>query len=119
MPFILCDYWDVYENIIAGPEVEVEGPFDDQMNDLRWQQDSRWHVGLSAVRSHPNESQHAFDEENAAGYDEPLPEVGAVKQHQKPERNVQQMSPVKDFEASAAPYERKWTDEHDQENCNE
>lgn len=119
MPFILSDSWNVDENVISGSVAEVEWSLDDQMDDLRWQQYSRWHVSFSAVWSHPDESQKTFDDENAAWDDEPSVEVWAVKNDQDEERNVHQVSPVEDFKASATTNERKRADKHDHENGDE
>lgn len=88
------------------------------MYDLWWQQDSRRHIRFSTIWSHPNEPQKTFDGENKARNDEPLPEVWTMENDQEPEGNVHQMSPVKDFKASAATNKRKWTNKHHRENCN-
>lgn len=41
MPFIFRDGRYVDEHIIAGSKIEMMRSFDDQMGDLRWQQNTR------------------------------------------------------------------------------
>lgn len=116
MPFVLRDRWNVYKNVVTRRESEVEWSFDDQMHNFRRKQDTRRNVGLSAVRSHPNESQHSLDDEDESRQDKPLPKVGTVKGDKKPKRNVKQMCPVEDFKASTATNEWQGTNEHDHKN---
>lgn len=58
---------------------------------------------------------HVDDERN----DEPLPEVGSVEHQQHPERHVQQVRPVEDLEAAAAPHKRLRAQKHHDEHAEE
>lgn len=116
MPFILRNGWDVYKNVVARRERKVEWPFDHQVHNFWWKQDTRRNVRFSAVRSHPNESQHSLDDKDESGKNEPFPEVRAVKGDEKPEWNIKQMRPVENFEASTSADKWQWANKHDHEN---
>lgn len=124
MPLVLGDSRNVDENVIPRAMAEMRRPLNDEVNDFRRQQDSRRHVSFAAIyhligdqshaveqlpsiRTHPNKSNDTFDDEDEAGDDEPLPEVRTVERDQKPERNVQQVSPVEDLEAATTTNEWK------------
>lgn len=116
MPLILCDSGNVNEDIVTRTVGEVEWPFNNQIYDFRWQNYSGRHVGLATVRSHPNESQDALNNKNAAGNEEPLPEIGSMKENDNEEGDVKQVGPIEDFEASAASDERQRAHKHDHQN---
>jgi hypothetical protein len=52
------------------------------------------------LRLHVDEAQDAFDQVDGSWDAEPLPEVRSVQQQNHPERNVQQMRPVENLQAS-------------------
>ena len=94
MPLEVRDGRNIQEYVVARLEVEVRRPFDDQVDHLGGQDHAVGYVALALVREGVVEAERLLEDEEAAGPDEPLPEVWRVKHDQRPEHQVQEVSPV-------------------------
>lgn len=89
MPLVLGNHGDVYKNIVAWMIVEMGRSLDNQMGNSRREKKTRTDVGFASLGSHPREPEDTLDQVDEAWDDVPLPEVGAVKDQQDPERDIE------------------------------
>lgn len=68
------------------------------------------------IRNEINLLECAFNQKDEQRPDEPFPEIRSMKQHQNPERHVQQMRPVEYLETAASTHKWLRTNEHNAEN---
>ena len=97
MPFEVGDGRNIQEYVVARLEVEVRRSFDDQVDHLGGQDHAVGYVALALVREGVVEAERLLEDKEAAGTDEPFPEVWCVKHYQRPEHQVQEVSPVENL----------------------
>ena len=88
---------NIQEDIISGLKVKVWRSLDNKVDHLGGQDNAVGDVALALIGEGVVEAERLLDDEEAAGAYEPLPEVGGVEHHQRPEHKVQEVRPVEDL----------------------
>ena len=88
---------DVDEDVVARLEGKVRRPLDHQRHHLRGKDDPRGDPGLALLAHGVAEPVELLNDEEDAGHDEPLPEVGGVKDEQEPVEDVEAVRPPEDL----------------------
>ena len=102
MPFEASDGRDFDKDPVAWGKVEIVRPFDDQIGHFGWQDNTGDDRGLALAHPRGHEAVGDFQEEQYAGRNEPLPELGGVHDQEAPIGHIEQMSKVEDFKVAAS-----------------